>query len=306
MLSALLWSAPAPGVSVDWVSVGDPGNACDELDGGRCWGAVGYRYRMGTFEVTNDQYVEFLNAVAASDDFLVYNESMSTHAVGGIDRFGAAGSYTYASKAGRGDLPVNFVSYNDGTRFANWLHNGQPVGAQDASTTEDGAYTFELVSSSWVPGARNPDASIFLPNNDEWHKAAYYDAVSMSYSDYPGGTISNVFCSAPTSTPHRYNCSRAVNDVTPVGAYSGTPTPYGTFDQGGNVLELIETPLAFRFMRGGTYRTSFTDFESGVTFVSPGEREYAGFRLAAIPEPGTGLLLLFGLASLAARRPRAA
>ena len=38
------------------------------------------------------------------------------------------------------DRPVNYVSFWDAARFANWLHNGQPTGAQGAGTTEDGAY----------------------------------------------------------------------------------------------------------------------------------------------------------------------
>ncbi len=32
---------------------------------------------------------------------------------------------------------------------------------------------------------RNAGASIVLPDRDEWHKAAHYDAVSTSYFDYP-------------------------------------------------------------------------------------------------------------------------
>jgi formylglycine-generating enzyme required for sulfatase activity len=37
------------------------------------------------------------------------------------------------------DRPVNYVSWGDAARFANWLHNGQPSGAQDLTTTEEGA-----------------------------------------------------------------------------------------------------------------------------------------------------------------------
>jgi hypothetical protein len=38
-------------------------------------------------------------------------------------------------------MPVNYVSFYDALRFANWLHNGQPTGAQGNATTEGGAYT---------------------------------------------------------------------------------------------------------------------------------------------------------------------
>jgi hypothetical protein len=50
------------------------------------------------------------------------------------------------------DKPVIAVSWFDALRFINWLENGQPVGLQDASTTEDGAYTFTGASS--VGGAQ--------------------------------------------------------------------------------------------------------------------------------------------------------
>lgn len=37
--------------------------------------------------------------------------------------------------------PVNYVSFWNGNRFANWLSNGQSTGAQGAGTTETGTYT---------------------------------------------------------------------------------------------------------------------------------------------------------------------
>ena len=36
--------------------------------------------------------------------------------------------------------PVNVVSWGDVARFSNWMQNGQPTGAQDLTTTEDGSY----------------------------------------------------------------------------------------------------------------------------------------------------------------------
>jgi hypothetical protein len=46
---------------------------------------------------------------------------------------GPGGSdYTYA------DEPVVYATLIDAMRFFNWLEDGQPTGAQDASATEDG------------------------------------------------------------------------------------------------------------------------------------------------------------------------
>ena len=68
--TALLGLAPAAtAVSIDWTSVGNPGNAADNTG----FGAVSYLYRIGTYEVTNAQYAEFLNAKAASDPLGLYD-----------------------------------------------------------------------------------------------------------------------------------------------------------------------------------------------------------------------------------------
>ena len=81
-------------------------------------------YRISTTEVTNAQYAEFLNAKAATDPNALYNTSMGS-GFGGITRSGSSGSYSYSAIAGRENMPVNFVSFYDSLRFANWLGNGQ-------------------------------------------------------------------------------------------------------------------------------------------------------------------------------------
>ena len=77
------------------------------------------------------------DAVAATDTFALYNTSMGTDPRGGISRQGASGSFTYPTRTNMEDKPVNFASGYDALRFANWMHNGQPTGAQDTTTTED-------------------------------------------------------------------------------------------------------------------------------------------------------------------------
>ncbi len=61
-----------------------------------------------------------------------------------------------------------FVDFYDSLRFANWLHNGQPTGAQDNSTTEDGAYTITAEGIAANSITRNARATIFLTSEDEW------------------------------------------------------------------------------------------------------------------------------------------
>jgi formylglycine-generating enzyme required for sulfatase activity len=281
------------------VSVGDPGNACDsQLNG--CFGAVDSNYRISKFEVTKAQYTEFLNAVAATDTYGLYNAFMGT-ALGGISVSGSPGSLSYTASAARANMPVMYVSFYDSLRFANWLHNGQPMGAQGSATTEDGAYTITAMGIANNSITRNSGASVFLPSEDEWYKAAYYDALSTSFFDFPAGTDVVTGCMAPSATANTANCRYQVRDTTDVGSYTGSGSPTGTFDQGGNVEEWNEAVVdpGTRGSRGGAY-FGFTALPLGAAARSDWdpstESNQIGFRVASVPEPGTGLLLMTGLA----------
>jgi len=288
VLAILLAPPPALAVvTIDWVTVGNPGNAADNASYcivANC-GSVPYGYRISKYEVTNAQYVEFLNAKAASDPLGLYNTLMTSSSRGGITRSGSSGSYSYSVKVGVADKPVNYVSFYDSVRFANWLHNGQASG-----DTETGAYT--LLGGTPTPSngttvARNPGATIFLPSENEWFKAAFYDASSSSYFGYPAGSNTTIACSTPTATPNSANCGGAGDDtVVDVGSYPGSASPYGTFDQGGNVREFSDDPVApgARVSRGGpfaqpAFRTSAV-FVNTVGATSEGDSD--GIRLASI------------------------
>jgi len=64
-------------------------------------------------------------------------------------------------------------------RFVNWLENGQPA---DGSGTESGVYTI----GSGVNETRAAAASYFIPSEDEWYKAAYYDPRLEAAGGPPG------------------------------------------------------------------------------------------------------------------------
>ncbi len=230
--------APLPvlAVTIPTVPVGNPGNA-GELSGAGAGGvgvdaivgAVAYDYRIGTTEVTNAQYAAFLNAKAASDSLALYSTSMGS-GVGGITRSGLSPNFTYAVIALRGDMPVNFVSWYDSIRFANWFNNGQGSG-----DTETGAYT--LLGGGPTPTnglsiTRNAGATWFLASEDEWYKAAYHkdDGVTGNYFDYPTASNTAPTDESPPGGGNSANYNNAVLDLTDVGAYTASDCPYGTFD----------------------------------------------------------------------------
>jgi formylglycine-generating enzyme required for sulfatase activity len=317
-MSLGVFASSAIAAPIQWVPIGDPGNAPDtatNCQAADC-GSVSYTYFIAKHEVTNAQYVEFLNAVAADDPNGLYHAAMGTGSYGtGITRSGVSGSYSYMATPGREDLPVALVSFYDSLRFANWLHNGRPMGPQGDATTENGAYTITLAGISGNSIARKPDARVFLPSENEWYKAAYYDPVSASYFEFPTGANTNPLAEPPPGGVNSANTLGALsgdifnplfNPFTEVGAYVGSAGPYGTFDQGGNVREWNEaTFFSHRVARGGSW-VGGSGFLAASTWQSEPpstELNYIGFRVASfVPEPGTGLLVLTGLAGLAARR----
>ncbi len=307
-------------VNIDYVPVGNPGNVADDevmtADSTTGYGSVADPYLIGTYEVTNGQYIEFLNGVATVDDPNgLYNTKMAG-TYGGIDRTGSgtAGSpWVYSAKGADAnclDRPVNFVSFYDTLRFSNWLHNGQ---LSDPNTTEDGAYDMSLGSSV----VRKPGARVFLPSEDEWYKAAYYDGDSSVYYDYPTGTDtepSNVLsnpASDPGNNANFYDYYGTGNNgltigspyyTTEVGDFENSASPYGTFDQGGNIMEWNETLIGpSRGVRGSYWNNyshslaaSYRDDRSTPT----NEDDNIGFRVASVPEPSTIILLLTGALGL--------
>lgn len=302
---------PAAAVAIDWVTVGDPGNACDTQTAG-CFGSVSHVYRISKTEVTNAQYAEFLNAVDATgaNALGLYDASMDSDPDNGGISFQAANANgaKYAIKTDFDEKPVPYVDFFDALRFANWLHNGQGSGS-----TETGAYTLlggTALPSNGATVGRNAGAMVFLPSEDEWFKAAYYDPASQMYFDYPYFSDTATTCSAPTATPNYANCSDEVLAVTTVGAYTGSMSPVGTVDQGGNLWEWNEWTPAIPWNRG----MSGGGFLSGVgSLASSSRRQFdsrtgnqdLGFRVASlVPEPGTDLLLITGALALAVRRRR--
>jgi len=301
-----LLTSTASAVTLDWVTIGEPGNFADTTG----YGAVADVYQISMYEITNADYTEFLNAVAATDTNNLYNLNMGQyHPIygdyGGITRSGSPGSYTYSVRTDMDDKPVIFVSFWDNLRFANWLLHGQPTGAQDASTTEGGAYTITAQGIVDNTITCNPGALIFLPNEDEWYKAAYYDGVS-SYFDYPASSDTETACYLPGPTINAANCNNVIDDpngdLAEVGLYTDSDSPFGTFDQGGNVYEWNEAIILTtrRGVRGGGWpNVSFFLAAADRSYVLPAsEYNYVGFRVASVPEPGELTLLAVGLGGL--------
>lgn len=128
------------------VNVGDAG-----------FGNVNYEFMIGKYEITNSEYVEFLNSIATTDTYGLYRTSMGSSSRGGITRSGSPGAYSYATKTNMNNKPVHFLSWFNAARYCNWLTNGKPTGSQNTKTTEGKMYrlyrtqrNYELTHSNYI------------------------------------------------------------------------------------------------------------------------------------------------------------
>ena len=291
-VTGLATSVASASITIPTVAIGNPGNAADPITG---FGSVAYSYNIGTTEVTNAQYAAFLNAVAATDTYALYNTDMAG-SFGGITRSGSAGSYTYSTVSGRANNPVNFVSFWDATRFANWLHNGQGSG-----DTETGAYTLTSSGISGNTVTRNAGWQWAVTSENEWYKAAYHQPASA------GGDSDNYWLystSSNTITTAQANYDALIGNTTPVGSYAANY--YGTFDMGGNVWEWTEAVFfdVTRVVKGGSFTSNGNDLGSDTrSNALPGfELSLIGFRVSQVPAPGAVALLALGGLVTARRR----
>ncbi|MFI4854718.1 MAG: SUMF1/EgtB/PvdO family nonheme iron enzyme [Phycisphaerales bacterium JB065] len=290
-------------VVMDWSTVGNAGNTPDPENG---FGAVSYNYRISTYEVTNSQYAAFLNSVAASDPHGLYNPNMGTNSRGGIIRSGSKGSYTYAVRGNMGDKPVNYVSWYDAARMANWMTNGQGLHGSSGDT-ESGVYNFDGSDSiaAITRDLSNPD-QVFIPTEDEWYKAAYHQPADQggAAGDYwlyatqsnEVPAIAEAALNGDVSTPGQEVVNYAFGadwnglngNLTTVGSAESTSF-YGAYDMNGNVWEWNETLIdqsSSRGLRGGSYNGTAEVLQSQTRSLNDpvAEISFYGFRLAS-PAP---------------------
>ena len=306
------------GVTIDYATVGDPGNPANGATG---WGAVSETFKISKYETSNSQYTEFLNKVdsAGTNPNGIYSSLMGSDAVGGIT-FNAAASAgsKYSVKAGApagapagtsyGAMPVVFTSWFSAARFANWLQNGQQT---NSSSMETGAYTLNNQTSGAIP-ARNAGATVYLPSRDQWYKAGFYNG--SAYTMYPTNNVT-----APTNSVTNVTLANVANygaaatpTVSPinVGSYVNTTSFYGAYDMFGNVTELTDTagtgaeagrPQVF----SGSWATALASANAwnkqgaAIFRSSTVNTSQVGFRIAAVPEPATIALASVGIGALA-------
>ena len=301
-------------VNIDFVSIGDAGNANDAATG-NAYGGVAYDYQISKNETTISQYAEFLNAAAQTDSYGLYNSNMGTDGnVAGITRSGVSGSYSYSVLTGAGNRPIAYVSWFDAARYCNWLQNGQGSGS-----TETGAYTLAGAMSGVI--LKNGGATYYIPTESEWYKAAYYDpnkggagvggywAQATRSDTLAGNTIGVADSGNFNDGDYAKDQNGLPSYLTDAGAYGvNSQSAYGTNDQAGNVYEWNDAVISgsLRGLRGGSCFSSSNFLPASGRGNSGPSREGAnvGFRVASVPEPTSHVLTMLAGGVMFARRKR--
>lgn len=286
--------------TMDFVTIGNPGNAADTTGDPNPAGSVGYTYQMGKFEVSRDMITKF----NASQALQISLADMTSWGGNGVNR------------------PATGFSWNEAARFVNWLNT---------STGNAAAYKFTSSGVNdnialWTSGDAGYDASnpyrnslakYVLPSYNEWYKAAYYDPDTSSYFDYPTGSNT-----APIAVASGTSANTAVyNQSSPANVdQAGGLSPYGVMGLGGNVTEYEESSKdlanssnsSVRGVRGGEWDGLSVYLSSWARYgVNPSvDYRYRGFRVASlassaapVPEPSMMVMAtLLGLGGYIGKR----
>ncbi|MHC5158879.1 MAG: SUMF1/EgtB/PvdO family nonheme iron enzyme, partial [Planctomycetota bacterium] len=243
-------------------------------------------YRMGTYEITNDQWNKF-------------QTTYGTVTGGPLDAYNENPFWT------GNDVPTNNLSWYEGAQFVNWLNTstGHQAAYKFTGTQGTRDYTLSVWDVTETDGAnlyRHKDAHYFMPTEDDWVKAAYWNGTSLQ-------TYASVGDVPPTLSGWNYDGG----PEQPWNVGSGSEELNGTFDMMGNVWEWMESPYSSgdyssgsdRGVRGGSAYNYDGYLRSSYRHDGPPYFEYTniGFRVASIiPEPTT--LVLFGLGGLVLRK----
>ncbi len=289
--------------NMEFVTIGNPGNAADTNGTPNPAGAVGYGYGIGKFEVSEDMITK-------------YNAN-----------FGTANSLAITKDTRGTNKPATSVSWNEAARFVNWLNTSTGGFAAYKFTSGGVNDNIELWTAAdtldYDPlnPYRSLRATYVLPSYNEWYKAAYYNPSNSTYYEFTNGsdTAPTAVASGTTAgtAVYRQSVAQGPANVDQAGGLS----PYGVMGLGGNVFEWQESSWdlanssgsSSRGIRGGFWLNNSDDLSSSTSLAyDPSiESDAYGFRVASlsssapppVPEPSMMVIgTLFGLGGLAAKR----
>ena len=164
---------------------------------------------------------------------------------GGIRRSGRSGDYSYETKEDAANKPVGYVTWESCARYANWLSNGAgEADLQNGSYQLKGGLQPKVTLPDHTALAVGKSTQWVIASENEWYKAAYYDPVKPGGAGYWSYAVSG-------GSPPPGNINS--NQISAAGAFKAA-SPYGTYDQNGNLWEYNESRNGNKVgLRGGSF-----------------------------------------------------
>ena len=260
---------------IEFVTIGNPDNPADTTSRPYPVGSVPYTYRLGKYEIS----VDMVNKANAADDLgITFHDWWEPN------------------------KPAFYISWFGAAVFVNWLNENTQHAPAYKFDSEGNFQLWEAGDVGYDPENpfRNSQTRYILPSVDEWYKAAFYDAASSTYYEYPTGSNNvpdGIDYAGDTSFDAVFNDgyeNALPNDIMDAGVLS----PYGTMGQGGNAWEWEETEYDLvNDSLSGARGISGIDWDYGTNSASflgswfrggnanPATRSGIGFRVASLPVP---------------------
>jgi len=238
------------------------------------YGIVNHAYRMGTFEITNEQWAKFKPG---------------------------------ADLANKVKVPVNDITWYEAAQFVNWLNTstGHPVAYNFTGTQDTGDSAFATWATAEADGTnlyRHKGAFYYLPTEDEWFKAAFWNGtIVQDRATKAGEVLTQGDGMSGRGWNYLYNGSYATSPAGPWVVGSGSQELNGTYDMMGNVWEWMENPFndpaygadSTRALRGSAFNVDplvllpdgNPDFKLAIDNGPGGGNNNVGFRVASVPAP---------------------
>jgi formylglycine-generating enzyme required for sulfatase activity len=312
-LASVFWATMFCGASeIEFVTVGDSGNEPYpyQVFGQplQMAGGVNYVFRLGKYELTQAQYLEFLNKAdpKGTNAYKLFSTN-SAYCDFTLDSTKPEGQRYAVKDANAANLPVIGVTWYSAARFCNWLHNGKGGPGSTEGNAVSGAYdtrNFDDGDASTDPATHNSGAKFWIPTRDEWFKAAYYKGggINAGYWQNPMCGDIEPYGGMPTGDSRFANAyARSRQNPRPpcpgvrvaVGSYPNAKSPYGCLDMAGNGdewserIEVSSGKITRRTMGGVWYMltdhlTLFAQLNFVTHLLAPSNLN-VGVRIAALP-----------------------
>jgi hypothetical protein len=223
---------------IEFIEIKDVNNIADSSG----YGSIDYNYSISKYLITNSQIIKYLNEI--KDNFFNKDDCYDNRCGIGWDK------KSFFVKKNFEEKPIAFINPRCAKTFCNYIYNLENNLNLNSCSCYD--VNFNKINNY----------GYFIPNKNEWYKAAYFNG--LNYNLYPiKNNLEPLYVQTKgdeviNQGPNTCNFSNAYDYQSYHGFTSrvgecGSSSHYGVYDMAGNLYEFIEDS-AF-FIAGGSWHS---------------------------------------------------